>query len=56
MLKVRACDLCGGEEFIEIPLPEPGEPLTPPYPRRLRNFIYGIAIALDERGAKKGPF
>jgi hypothetical protein len=46
------CELCGWRGFVEIPLEEPGAPKPPPHPRRLRNFIYGMAQALDERANK----
>jgi hypothetical protein len=46
------CEVCAGKEFVEIPLEEPGEAMPPPHPRRLRNFTYGIAQALDEREAQ----
>lgn len=46
------CRLCGWRGFVEIPREEPGEPAPPPHPRRIRNFIYGVATAMEERGVK----
>lgn len=47
------CRLCGWRGFIEIPIEKPGEPLLPPHPKRLRNFLFGMAAALEERTAKQ---
>ena len=48
------CAVCNWRGFVELPLDKPGEPIPPPHPRRMRNFIYGIAVAVDERQQRSG--
>lgn len=53
--EVNRCHLCGGRRRVEIPLAEPGEPLLPPHPGRIRSFIYGCAKALAETESGEKP-
>ena len=48
----EGCRLCGHRGFVEIPRDEPGDPTPPPYPKRIRNFLYGATVALEERAIK----
>lgn len=50
---LEPCSLCGWRGYVELPIDEPGEPLPPPHPRRLRNFVYGVSIAMEERAARR---
>jgi hypothetical protein len=48
VVEVEPCHLCRDKQFVEVPLAEPGEPLLPPHPDRVRLFVYGSARALAE--------
>lgn len=47
------CAQCRNRGVVFLPTNELGEQRLPPYPHRVRSFVYGCAIALNEL-EKKG--
>ena len=44
---VKECSMCRNKRVVFLPTDELSEPRLPPYPGRLRAFIYGCAIAIN---------
>lgn len=42
------CEMCGNRRVIFLPTDERSEPRLPPYPNRVRAFVYGCAIGLND--------
>lgn len=47
------CSMCRNRGVVFLPTNELGEQRLPPYPMRLRSFIYGCAIALNDLESKR---
>ncbi len=40
--------MCGNRHVVFLPTDKLSEPRLPPYPHRVRAFVYGCAIGLNE--------